>query len=140
MARQVEASFADKAELTGYTLPRTRLSPGEAVDLTLFWKSLSPWEDSYKVFVHLRDPDGDVVAQQDTVPGEGQLPTTNWLPGEYVIGAHHIPIGDEVPAGRYNLVVGLYHPDTLARLAVTGDAGVAQRDHVVLDQEVEIVN
>ena len=140
MARQVEASFADKADLTGYTLARTRLSPGEAVDLTLFWKSLSPWEDSYKVFVHLHDPNGVVVAQQDTVPGEGQLPTTNWLPGEYVIDAHHIPIGSEVPAGRYNLVVGLYHPDTLARLAVTRDAGIAQREHVVLDQEVEIVS
>ena len=140
MARQVEASFAGKADLTGYTVARTRLNPGETVDLTLSWRSLSPWEDSYKVFIHLRGPDGVVVAQQDTVPGEGQLPTTNWLTGEYVIDAHHIPVGHEVPAGRYNLAVGLYDPETLARMPVTGDAGIAKGDHMVLDQEVEIVN
>jgi len=140
MSKRLGAVFSDKAELAGYTLENHRLHPGQVLELTLFWKSLSDWEGSYKVFVHLYGPDGTVVAQQDGFPGESRLPTTTWMPGEYVADAHHLPIGDDMPEGKYRLATGLYDPESLARLPVSGDLAIAQGDHVILDQEVEIVS
>lgn len=144
---QVGTVFADKVVLVGYELNGRVLSPGDTLDITLFWKSLAVWGDSYKVFVHLLSSDGVVIAQQDGFPGEGRLPTTAWLPGEYVTDVHRISIADDAPTGKYHLAVGMYHPVSLSRLPV-GEvtdlpggsvSGTAQADHVVLAQEVEVV-
>jgi len=140
--------FADRAELVGYELSNRLLAPGKTLDVTLFWKSLAVWDEPYKVFVHLRSADGAVVAQQDGFPAEGRLPTTAWLPGEYVTDLHRLALADDAPAGKYHLVVGLYHPESLVRLPVrdVGDrpegsmSGTAHADHMVLAQEVEIVS
>ena len=140
MPNRLNVTFSDKAELAGYALENRRLHPGQILELTLFWKSLSNWDSSHKVFVHLYDPDGTVVAQQDGLPGEGRLPTTTWMSGEYVADTHHLPIGGDVPDGKYRLATGLYDAESLARLPVSGDSGIAQGDHVILDQEVEIVS
>ena len=138
IAHAMDVSFAGRAELAGFTLPETRVRPSGTLEVVLYWKATTRWESSYKVFVQLLSTDGQVVAQQDTIPGEGRFPTDNWLPGEYVTDAHHLAIGEDVPPGYYHVIAGLYDPDTMARLQVTGDPSTAQGDHVLLDQEIEI--
>ena len=138
IAHATDVSFAGRTELVGFTLPETRVRPGGTLEVVLYWKATTRWKSSYKVFVQLLSTDGQVVAQQDTIPGEGRFPTDNWMPGEYVTDAHHLGVGENVPPGYYDVIAGLYDPDTMARLQVIGDPSIAQGDHVVLDQEIEI--
>jgi len=140
MAHATQASFAGKAELAGYTLRNARVHPGDTLEVILYWKATVRWESSYKVFVQLLFAEGQVVAQQDTVPGEGRFPTDNWLPGEYITDGHHLVVGEDTRAGHYHLIVGFYDPATMARLPVTGEPNIAPENHVVLDQEIEISN
>ena len=46
-----------------------RVSPGGVVRMAFQWRSPVPIEDSFKVFTHIVDPDGHLVAQHDDVPG-----------------------------------------------------------------------
>jgi hypothetical protein len=69
------------------------------------------------VFVHLLDGDGLVVAQADSMPGGGLLPTSAWLPGQIRTERYEviIPTLAYVPdQGHWS--VGLYDHRTNQRL------------------------
>jgi hypothetical protein len=78
----------------------------------------------YKVFVHLRDRTGRTVAQADHIPSEAlvALPTSTWREGETVPDVSYLQVPADTPPGEYQLLVGLYNPDTLERLPVEGDS------------------
>ena len=76
--------------------------------------------DSYTVFVHLTDAEGDIVSQKDKVPGErSKQPTTTWVDGEVIVDPVAIPIAPEVAPGIYRLLVGLYLAPEGPRLPLT---------------------
>jgi hypothetical protein len=119
---QVQAHLAGQVELTGFSLDQAALLRGAPAQLTLFWKLLQPMDD-YKVFVHLRDHDGRTVAQADHIPSEAlvALPTSTWREGETVPDVSYLQVPADTPPGEYQLLVGMYNPDTMERLAVEGD-------------------
>jgi hypothetical protein len=106
------------------------------VPVTLFWETPHPLTERYKVTAQLLDGTGRLVAQHDSEPGAGFAPTDAWVPGVQVIDRHGIALPAGLPAGRYTLVVALYHVATGERLDVLLD-GEAVGDHVSL-AEVEI--
>ncbi len=142
MQVSVAANFGGKVELLGYDLtdaagqPALRWRPGEAYTVTLHWQPKAEWGTSYIGFVHLLDANRLVVAQRDQVPGEGQLPTTGWLPGEVLADRYRLALPPELPAGTYTLEVGLYHPGSLERLPVLDAAGNPTADHVILGEVI----
>lgn len=112
VGRVIAAPLGDVATLVGATqdsVPST-VAPGTSLTVTLVWCSEAPTDISYRVFVHLVGPDGELVAQADGVPGQWIRPTTGWLPGEYVEDPHHLTIPQDALAGDYDLHVGLYEP------------------------------
>ncbi|MGD8398228.1 MAG: glycosyltransferase family 39 protein [Anaerolineae bacterium] len=129
--------------LVGYDLPRGPASdgggdswmPGDVVPLTLFWRAEGAPADDYRVFVHLVDGNGRIVAQNDAAPAAGTRPTSSWTPGEQVADPHGLllPAGPLDPPeralapGEYRIYVGLYEPESGARLplidAVTPESG-----------------
>jgi 4-amino-4-deoxy-L-arabinose transferase-like glycosyltransferase len=113
--------FGDSIELTGVDLAVERLEPGDVVPLTLFWEALQPIGEDVKVFVHLLNVEGQLVAQRDSEPVGGLRPTSTWRPGEPIVDRYGVLLPEDLPAGEYTLAVGLYHPDTANRLPVTGD-------------------
>jgi hypothetical protein len=124
----VAAEFGGLAQLSGYTIePPHGLqdAPAGPLTLTLVWQGLSEMEVSYRVFVHLLDTQGQIVAQSDAEPAQWARPTTGWAPGEYVIDRHvlQVPQGAE---GPLTLRVGLYEAESGERLPVNGT------DHVLL--------
>jgi len=121
---QVEARLAGQVELTGFSLDQAALLRGAPAQLTLFWKLLQPMGADYKVFVHLRDRTGRTVAQADHIPSEAlvALPTSTWREGEIVPDVSYLQVPADTPPGEYQLLVGLYNPDTLERLPVEGDS------------------
>ena len=52
------------------------------LNVTVVWQALTPMRDDYSVFVHLVNEEGLTIAQADTMPGGGLLPTSQWTPGQ----------------------------------------------------------
>jgi hypothetical protein len=75
--------------------------------------------DSYRVFVHLLDVDGNLVTQSDAVPDYWLRPTTGWVPGEYIRDRHALTIPPGAPAPPYTLRLGWYDAVTRQRLGET---------------------
>ena len=100
--------------------------------LRLYWTAaVTPTED-YTVFVQLLSPDGRLVAQSDSQPALGRLPTSFWDPNEIVLDDHELRIDRDLSSGRYRLIAGMYLLATGQRLPVEGGG-----DHITLT-EVEI--
>lgn len=117
-SRMLNVSLGSTLQLSGYDLQTTR----EQAHLKLYWHARVKIEADYKVFVHVTDASGNVVAQVDQLPGEGNYPTHIWDAGEIVIDAYTLSLG-ELPAGKYQIVVGMYAPTTGERLSVTDAQG-----------------
>jgi hypothetical protein len=107
------AVFGEAIRLLGYDLP-----PGEGPALTLYWESLAVVTESYDLFVHLVDSNGQIVAQLDQKPVGGLAATDVWRVGDIVRDPLVLALPQTVPAGEYALRVGVYERDSGRRLAV----------------------
>ena len=121
-------------KLLGYDLA-ARTEPGAPVNLILYWRPDGPTDSHYSVFVHLIDHDGDILAQDDSEPADGEHPTTSWVAGETVTDAHTLIFPAAAGAGPFGLEVGLYDPLTGQRVPFVDDAGKIIADHIVLPLE-----
>jgi hypothetical protein len=84
----------------------------------LYWQSLvSRPPIDVTIFVHVVNPTGDIVAQQDARPWGGQYPTLIWDEGEIVQTDYVLDIGATDP-GELMVRVGMYTFPGLARLPV----------------------
>ena len=93
--------------LDGYTFPRRSVQPGDILQLDLFWRTDAPLSERYKVFVHVLDQNGKIVAQTDREPGGGQKPTTNWGSNELIVDRYGVLIPADTPPGMYAIEIGL---------------------------------
>lgn len=124
MDTPVAAEFADGARLLGYSAAPLPPTPGGPLYLTLFWQS-GQIPFGAKVFVHLRDEQNNTVAQADHFIYDGKVPGSRWdslTENDTVIrdGAALV-IPPDITPGRYRLLIGFYHPESLERLPVVND-------------------
>jgi len=108
-AGRADARFGERIRLLGYAVGEGPFTPGDVVPVTLFWQADGSLSERYKVFLHLMDAQGRLVAQADAEPVGDLLPTTAWPPDGRVIDRHGVLLPDDIPAGEYTLIVGLYH-------------------------------
>jgi hypothetical protein len=123
-AQDANAVFGDSLRLVEY-----KMSQAEGrLDLWLYWRAERWMESNYKIFVHVADPaTGIPVAQNDAMPHNGAYPTLSWWPGEVVEDRVSISLHG-VPAGRYDIAVGIYEPATGDRLPLVDNQGEAILD------------
>ncbi len=112
----------DEATLLGYDVDDTWATPGGVLLLTLHWQADRNLIFSYKVFAHVADGDR-TLAQADSEPGCGELPTNRWIGGDRVIDRHAIFLPADMPPGDYSLQVGVYEARTDLRMDVLDSAG-----------------
>jgi hypothetical protein len=122
----VNANFADLIELGGYSLDLTRVAPDRSVQLGLYWRpQTAQFAKVYKVFVQLRNEKDQTVAQADHYILEGMLtgPALKQLADqrEWLRDTADLTLPQELPAGSYRLLVGLYDPATFERVPVLAD-------------------
>jgi hypothetical protein len=115
--------------LRGYDLAQTQ----DSLQLALYWTSLKVTDSAYTVFVHVRDAAGQTVSQADHPPANGQYPTLLWDAGEVIPDRFSLRLPGELKLDRYQIWVGLYQPDTGARLPIPETA-----DNSLLLTEVTI--
>jgi hypothetical protein len=125
--------------LLGYDLPQTEIPLGKDVALTLYWQCQAPVEQSYTVFVHLLDGNGQVQGQQDSPPLSGRAPTSGWVPGQIVVDTYAIPMSALAVPGPYRIEVGMYDPQDITRLPiVNADGERLADDRVLLPTEITV--
>lgn len=133
VARQpVEANLGEQVTLESYSLPEKSVGPGGNLNLTLVWQPAGEIEANYKVFVHLVDDSGQPVAQRDSEPLGGSRPTTTWNVGETVTDRVGLLLPTDLLPGDYELLVGMYDPETLERLPLLDASGQMIGDSISL--------
>ncbi len=89
---------------------------GQPLELAYSWvpgPEFSPPSDDYSVFVHLIDPEGTILMQDDHFP---PLPTSQWSPGEEVSYSRWLYPPADLRPDYIDFYVGLYDDD--GRVAV----------------------
>jgi hypothetical protein len=106
-AVSVHARFVGGAELEGFDLKARRVRPGDALDLTLFWRATGLIADDYAVSLALLDEAGRSVLQQDGEPAGGRRPTSGWASDGVVEDAWRLRVPRDAPRGRLQVAIGL---------------------------------
>ena len=104
----LEANFENGMSLRGVSLSSRALSCNEKLGVTLFWTTDARIRDSYRVFAHLVNAQGNVAGSKDVIPGRGAYPTVYWKAGEWLQDTIAVPIQRGARAGNYNVIVGAY--------------------------------
>jgi hypothetical protein len=93
-------------------LLRADFSPpqvGADLDLVLYWQAATAMGEQYTVFTQVLNAAGQVVAQQDNPPVNGQAPTDTWTPGMVVRDPYRLLLPAELTPGDYRLIFGMYN-------------------------------
>jgi hypothetical protein len=106
LTHPVNQPLGDVATLLGAILTDDHLP----TSVHLVWRAEAETAVSYRVFLHLIGPEGQIVAQSDGEPANWSRPTTGWLPGEIIVDERILSLPDTLPAGEYRLLAGLYDP------------------------------
>ncbi len=110
---ELNVVLGDAIKLLGFDV----VQGASSLDLTFFWLALAQPEKDYTVFVHIRNEDGETIAQKDRPPVEGAYPTSLWNEGETIKDDVSIPL-DTLSHGKYEVVVGMYDFVTGERLEI----------------------
>jgi hypothetical protein len=124
-------NFGDQIDLVGFDASRQVAAPGDTIDLMLYWRASRDLDIDYQVFVHILDESGELVAQSDKL-NPGEFPTHRWPLDKYVPDAHSITLPSDLPAGEYQVAVGLWVQSEGWRLPVFDEQGMAVDDQAVL--------
>lgn len=125
----VEANFAGRIALERCAFDEGLLRRIDALHVGLSWRALERMDTDYTVFLHLIDDDNRVWAQQDSQPVGGCRPTSSWKPGEEISDNHGLPLPPDIPAGEYQIELGLYDAATGQRLAL-----LTEQEDVLVDR------
>lgn len=130
-ATRVEANFENGMLLRGYALSMRTITCGERLGVTLFWTNEARIQESYRVFAHLVDGQGNVAGNKDVIPGRGAYPTVYWKPGAWLEDTIYVPLNRGAREGDYRVIVGAYRtgePDERVNLKGSDEDFVALGD------------
>jgi len=125
--------WEDAIDLAQVAIIEPVAEAGGWVRIAYTWRTDTPVRDSFSVFTHIVDAEGNIAAQHDGVPGGGLYPMTIWQPGEPVTDrvAMRLPTG--LAPGDYTVNVGIYSPESGLRLRVTAGS-TGSPDYVTIGQ------
>jgi hypothetical protein len=115
-------------ELVGYKVSPAKAQPGDPVTLLTYWRVQQGSDRPLKVFAHLLDEASQVQSGQDRL----EIAPAGWHKGDILMQAHHLALPGDVAPGEYQLEIGWYDGETLARLPVLDEGGAAVADRMLL--------
>jgi 4-amino-4-deoxy-L-arabinose transferase-like glycosyltransferase len=111
---KADVVLGDVIRLSGYGVTQDE----HQLKLELYWESMAPTAVDYTVFVHLRDRNGEILAQADQLLTANEYPSSLWQPGDVIYDPVLLLLPQESPQEGYELWVGLYDYHTGERLAI----------------------
>ena len=131
-----QINFGQQFQLFGYDAPSQVTAT--QFEVSLYWQALEPDGQSYTIFIHLVDEHGNLVAQADGPPQNGRYPTSILEPGEEILDSHLFSFPEDLQSGVYQILMGVYHPETGIRLPALNSNNERLTDDTVLLQKVII--
>jgi hypothetical protein len=127
-------TYGETIRLLGYT---PHIEAGRLI-VDMYWLALDVTDTDYKVFVHLVDPAGGAtLVQVDTMPRNWSYPTSRWGRREVFVDRIMLDVSS-VPAGAYQLAVGMYVPDGDRLPARDAQGTLLPEGRALLNQRVEV--
>ncbi|MBV7339830.1 hypothetical protein KFU94_68795 [Chloroflexi bacterium TSY] len=93
-----------------------QIASGQVALIGLQWQIDEPIKKRYKVTLQLLDARQQVIAQRDSEPVGGSLPTDAWQPHTIISDNHGIVLPPGTPPGNYRLILALYETESGQRL------------------------
>lgn len=118
--------------LTAVSTPATPTPAGQDWPIQFHWHAVETIDHNWKLFMHLINDAGDIVAQLDEYPLGGRWPTAVWQANETITDHHAIPLPADLPPGAYHLRLGFY--DENGRLPLAAGSG----DFVIIQRIMEV--
>ncbi len=117
---------------------RSAIAPGHRFALALRWAAdEGPAPRNYRVFVHLRNAQGQTIGHGDATPTWfSPLPVSRWPRPFATWSAYGVPVPSDAAAGEYTLVIGWYDYETGKRLNADSAAGNSPTTEFVLGKVV----
>ena len=120
------ARFEEGIELLGW---EATAEPDGQTRISLRWRASGPLSRSYTAFTHLVR-DGQIVAQEDGIPGYGYFPTAWWEQNDEIVDVRIL--NAPYDPTREQVVVGWYELDSMRHLRVLDEHSQAGADRLVL--------
>lgn len=135
LSTQSLATFADSISLIDINI----FAPEPTNELTihLYWQVIEQTDNPMTVFVHLigdvNPETGSLLwAQDDHPPQNGRVSTNLWDTGQIYRDVYVLDL-EGIPVGEYQLLIGLYDPETSERLLVDENTDAYFADAIILD-------
>ena len=142
-AKPCATEFANGLRLEGVEVAPMAVRLGGPIDVRLYWSADEDFEPGQEiVFIHLRDGQGKIVAQDDyrgsaLLWGDASLRP---VPGECIAETRRIALPPDTPYGSLDLAVGLYQPKNGRRVKVCRtEAPAVRRRAPIWPAAVQIV-
>jgi hypothetical protein len=100
----------ENGEVGLMTMQMSTAVPGQSLLISTGWQQKST-PQPLKIFVHLVDGNGQIVAQWDGLGAAWE----GWHAGDALLLTHLIPLPADLAAGSYHLRAGIYQPETAVR-------------------------
>jgi hypothetical protein len=113
------ATFGDGVKLLAFTLPDRAFSPGGIVEVALYWQTQAV-TTTYAVFGHMLDADNNLVTQADAPLTNTPCTSVGQYSAGMIVMCYSLVLPDQLPAGQYQLVLGVYGMRSGARLTTAG--------------------
>jgi hypothetical protein len=141
-AAMQEVRFGEYARILGNDIGGFEFWVGRPIYLTLYWQVLAQTEADYSVYIHLRDSDGNLLANWDApiAYNPANMPpryysTRVWQAGEYITDVRVLRLTEELPlAEGLSLVVGLYDPQDGTRVPMWMEDTAIEGGYLVDDR------
>ena len=129
----------DSLQVLGYDLSADELRPGAHLRLRVYWYAPEEIDVNFSSFLHL-STGGPPQAQVDKLHPAGRAISEWWGPDGYIVDTYDLRLPEQLPAGEYQLIVGLYTCELMPaddcgngyRPKVTDESGAVIGDSVPL--------
>jgi len=101
------------------------------LDIVLTWRTVALPNADYVVILDLLDKDGRHWVGTKEAPLSGRWPTRLWSPGEILVDMHSLSLPADLPAGRYDLAIGMVYAQTSQPLAVWAEGLSVTENRVI---------
>jgi hypothetical protein len=139
--------FGDFVRYLGYDIGGLELWPGRRLMMHLYWEVLKTPPEDYTIYIHLLDPEGNLVTAWDNPIARGDnefyYSSLVWQPGEIIDDERTLSLPSEpIPAGEgYRIVIGIYTSDDNMRVPAIvngepdGDGYTLEYPIAILEEE-----
>ena len=123
-AVRIDKNYGGLARLVAYQLNRHTIAPGQPIRVDLYWQPLTNIRRNLVSYLYITDLQANLLGEARAIPGDGQLPTTSWQPGQLVVDTYTFPLEPALPTPLAARVeAGLFDPDTFEFIKPIDAAG-----------------